>query len=132
MANQERGELGVEVGGRRYTLRPTFDALCKLEDLLDKDIETILGSIDQGRLSGVRAVIWTLLQDQHEDEIRSLRQASEWIERAGGLPVVMPWLQTVMGFNSEPAADGGTGANPPEGQADGIGASSERAAAVSV
>lgn len=126
MANQERGELGVEVGGRRYTLRPTFDALCELEDLRDQPIEQILASIDAGRFSGVRAVVWTLLQDQHAAEFRTLKDASVWIEEAGGLDVVMGWLQQMFAMNSAPPDVGGV-AHPPEGQADGTGASSSSA-----
>lgn len=32
MANKARGEIGVRLNGVDYTLRPSFSALCELED----------------------------------------------------------------------------------------------------
>lgn len=101
MANQERGELGVTVGGKTYTLRPTFDAICNLEEAAGKPIAEILTGVQEGRMSGVRGMAFCLLQDKHGREIRTLKDASEWIETAGGADVVLPWLNKVLELNSE-------------------------------
>lgn len=117
MANAARGEVGVDVGGQRYTLRPTFDALCELEGLVDKPIDAVLAAVSEGRVSGVRSVIWCLLQDKHSGEIRTLKQASEWIEAVGGAEVAIAIVQQVFAINAEaPVGEtGAAAANPPAG-----------------
>lgn len=115
MANPERGEVGVTVGGKAYTLRPTFDAICELEDLVGKPLHVLMQGITEGRLSGVRAVVWCFLQDRHAAEFRELKDASRWIEEAGGVDVVHPWIARALGLNmpeEAPTAD----ADPPEAQ----------------
>lgn len=116
MANAERGEVGVEVGGKLYTLRPTFDALCELESIENKPIDAIFTMIQEGRLSSLRAVVWCLLQDEHAAEFPTLKSASKFIEKIGGADRAIGLLNQVMGLNMEEA----TGANPPIAQA-GIG-----------
>jgi hypothetical protein len=115
MANQERGELGVDVGGKRYTLRPTFDSICELEELLGKPIDVIKDSLIDGRRSGMRAVVWCCLQDEHADEIKALKDASRWIERAGGQGVVAGWIERLFSLNADEETGGE--ANPPDAQA---------------
>src|SRR5688500_7168582 len=100
MANPERGEVAVDVGGVMYTLRPTFDSLCELEELVGKPLQELMSSILQGRLAGLRAVVWCILQDKHGQEITKLKDASEWIERAGGVSVVMPLVNKSLGINA--------------------------------
>lgn len=117
MANPERGEVGVTVGGKGYTLRPTFDALCELEDLVGKPLHVLMEGIQEGRLSGVRAVVWCFLQDEHASEIKSLKDASKWIEKAGGADVVNGFLQQALGLNApEDVPKTETDADPPAAQ----------------
>ena len=82
MANKYRGEAAVTINGREYTLRPSFDALCELETLIDASIDAALKQVNEGRLSGLRAVVWALLHECHAQEIRTLKDASNWIEAA--------------------------------------------------
>lgn len=105
MANREQGEVGVEVAGRRYTLRPSFDAICELEGLVDKSFEDVVSEIKAGRFSGLRAVIWCLLQDQHGAEIKTLKDASRWIEKAGGIDGVLTLINDVFELNTEPTTE---------------------------
>lgn len=117
MANGQRGEVAVTVGGKSYTLRPTFDALCELEEVSGKPIDDILKGMNEGRVSGVRAVVWCCLQDQHAAEFKTLKQASEWIELAGGADVVLPWVHKVLDMNApEQAVSGGAAAHPRKGR----------------
>ncbi len=127
MANAERGEVGVDVGGKRYTLRPTFDALCELESIEDKSIDEIFGLIQKGRLGGVRAVMWCLLQDEHAAEFPTLKSASRFIEKLGGADRAVALLYDVMGLNMEATTE----ANPQDAQA-GTGAVSVETPAESV
>src|SRR4026208_1598914 len=104
MANREKGEIDVTVEDRVYTLRPTFDAICELETVTGgKTVDARFEDSGAGRLSGLRACVWCLLQDQHGEEIRTLKDASEWITKAGGPVVVMAHLADVRDLNTEPA-----------------------------
>lgn len=114
MANTERGEVGIEVGGKPYTLRPTFNAVCELEELLDKDIDEVLVAINRGRLSSIRAVVWVLLQDEHAIEFPTLRHASEFVEKIG-VDRVMALLAKMFGLNFEEV--GKSNPNPPKARA---------------
>lgn len=111
MANQERGELGVDVGGKRYTLRPSFDAMCELEELTGKSLVAWLEVFQTGGLRGLRAVVWCLLHDEHADEVLTLKDASRWIERVGGTDVAMDHVMAVLGINAPPAGE--TVTDPP-------------------
>lgn len=124
MANRERGEVSVSVGDRRFTLRPSFNALCNLEEITGKDIEQMLAMIDRGFISGVRAVVWTLLQDKHGDEIKTLEDAGNWLVEAGGVDAMLPILYDLLGINDDTRPAGGTAAHPPQAQGDGTGAGS--------
>jgi hypothetical protein len=119
MANRERGEIGIEVEGKAYTLRPDFDAVCELEGLTNKAFEHVLMECAEGRMSGLRACVWCLLQRYHSDEIKALRDASDWIERAGGVARVYEAVQSVLKENEEPAVGGK--ANPRKARASGTG-----------
>lgn len=114
MANQERGEVGVTLGDKVYTLRPTFDALCELEGIENKPIDVILRTIEEGRLSSVRAVIWCLLQDKHAKDFPTLKHASGFIEDVGGADKAVSLLYQVMGLNTPGESDA---SNPPTAQA---------------
>lgn len=110
MANQHKGELGVEVEGQRYTLRPDFNALCELEDLLGKTFTETAMEMSNGRPnSGLRAVVWCLLQDKHGKEIKTLRDAGHWIVRAGGADVVMQQVDALFTLIAD---EGQSEANP--------------------
>lgn len=130
MANQQRGELGVTVDvagdgsdSKRYTLRPSFNAICELEDLTGKSWDQVGDDARGGRFNaGLRAVVWCLLNDQHGAEIRTLKDAAEWIERAGGPVVVQGLVGRVFELNDTPGE--AKPANPPQAPAVGTGADS--------
>lgn len=115
MANVERGEASLKWGDKVYTLRPTFDALCELEERLNKPIDQIMGEMQQGRLSSVRSVMWCLLQDEHASDFPTLKHASRLIEGIGGADKAMELLYRVMGLNLEWEAS--SEPNPPGAQA---------------
>lgn len=124
MANPERGEGSVTWGDKVYTLRPTFDALCELEERLNRPIDQIMGEMEQGRLSSVRSVMWCLLQDEHAAEFPTLKHASRLIEGIGGAEKALHVLYRVMGLNLETETEAPKEANPPSAQA-GTGESSD-------
>lgn len=127
MANQEKGELGVTVDGKRYTLRPDFNALCELEDLLGKTFTETALEMSNGRPNaGLRSVVWCLLQDKHGAEIKTLRDAGNWIVRAGGADLVMGHVDKLFTLIAEDE----TPANPQTAQ-DGTGDASSKTPAES-
>ena len=53
MPNRRRGEVGLELGGKRYTLCLTLGALAELEDAFDApDLQALAARFAGGRLSG--------------------------------------------------------------------------------
>ena len=66
MANPHRGQ--VSLGD--YTLSFSVNALCELEDLLDKPMMEIVAAIqtpETMRMSTVRALFWAALRDNHDE-----------------------------------------------------------------
>jgi Phage tail tube protein, GTA-gp10 len=112
MANRERGEVSLTVNGTTYTLRPTVNAICDLEDLLQLPFAAIAEKASAGDIRAMRALMWAYLQDKHADEIKSPRDAGAWIERAGGLRQVETALREVTALNAPTET-----ARPPEAQA---------------
>ena len=106
MANPERGEAVIEVGGKRYTLRPEFNACCELETQLNASFEDALKWIREGRLSGLRAVAWVMLHELHGDEIVTLRDAGAWIDRAGNTDRVTDAIFQALNINLTPRKAG--------------------------
>lgn len=84
MANPNRGGVSVRVGDDEWTFSFSINALCELEDLLDKPVAQIvasLGDADNMRISDVRAMVWAALLD-HQDGI-SLKQAGDVASKVG-------------------------------------------------
>ena len=69
MANPNRGGVSVRVGDDEWMFSFSINALCELEDLLDKPVAQIvvtLGDPDNMRMTNVRAMVWAALLDHHE------------------------------------------------------------------
>lgn len=117
MANTERGEVGIDVDGKAYTLRPTFNAVCALEQLAGGGFDEVLEKVARGWMSGLRSTVWCLLQANHSEEIKTIEDAGDWIERAGTVRI-MAALAGVLEANEEPAlSTKGKGANPRKARA---------------
>ncbi len=112
MANEQKGEVGLEVKGKRYTLKPTFNSLCELEELTGKTFSDIATKAAKGGVSAVRQLVWAYLQEYHSGEIKTLKDAGKWISDSGGLMRVdeaLRKLNTLNAEDSEPSEG-----NPPE------------------
>ena len=55
-ANKERGEIAIELGGTEYILRPSFDALCRIEQGIGTTIHRFLFQTAVSRDVGVMHV----------------------------------------------------------------------------
>lgn len=105
MANAQKGEVGLEVGGQRYTLKPTFNALCDLEELTGKTFVAVAEAASRGSAVAIRQLVWAYLQEYHGDEIKAVKDAGNWIGRAGGIGVVQEALDRLLQLNTESSGD---------------------------
>jgi hypothetical protein len=118
-ANPHKGEVSFElVSGEAFTLQFTIDAVCTLEELLDKSSMEIFGLLARGRIGVMRAAMWAGLQAHHPKI--TLREAGEMIPLIKGdqkaLQLVTRGLNLAFGEADQTgeAADDGK-ADPPEG-----------------
>ena len=90
MANPHKGDVELKAGEETYTLRYSIDAICSLEERLDKGFPAIaleMSNPSTMRLSVVREVMLAGLQEHHPDI--TLKHAGELIITAGGALKVM-------------------------------------------
>ncbi len=69
MANPNRGGVAVRVGDDEWTFSFSVNAICELEDHLDKPMTLIFESLSDEeniRMTDVRALVWAALLDHHE------------------------------------------------------------------
>lgn len=79
MANPARGEVAFKVADAEYTLKFSTNAICELEERLDKGLNVIVANME--RLTTVRALLWAGLRARHPEV--SIQQAGEMIDRIG-------------------------------------------------
>ena len=78
MANPNRGEVELKAGEETYTLVFDINAVCELEQMLDKGVNEIV--VQMGRVSVLRAMLWAGLRHNHKVTIE---QAGEIMQMAG-------------------------------------------------
>jgi hypothetical protein len=89
MANPNRGEVALAAGGRAYKLSFSVNALCELEEELDKPVAEIVAAFQDEkhvRLGSIRVLLWAALRDHH-DEV-TIKEAGLIATDAGIQPVV--------------------------------------------
>lgn len=120
-ANPEKGEFGIEIGGRPYVLAMTFNGLIDLQQLFSQDgaltpIASILARAQQGDLVAVRAVFWSTLRRHHPDI--TVEQAGDLITAAGGSDAIDVMVNRAFDASAPDKRDmtavGGGPANPPK------------------
>lgn len=118
-SNPHKGEVSFElVSGETYALQFTIDAVCTLEELLDKSSMEIFTLLARGRIGVLRAAMWAGLQANHNKI--SLREAGEMIPKIKGETKALQLVTRAMNLafgeadqDGEAAEDGK--ADPPEG-----------------
>ena len=90
MANRQRGEVEIELAGKQYLLRPTFEALCELEDRSSTSILEIVSSMEGGkiRLKELTLVIWAGLFGADPTTKLELKDVGDLVLRTGLTDVV--------------------------------------------
>lgn len=90
MANPIKGEASLKVEGREYTLCFSIDAMCALEEKLDRTMQDIMSDLTDPTRIGVRltrALLWASLREHHSEI--TLKMAGDLIPAAGGVPAVV-------------------------------------------
>lgn len=64
-ANPETGVVSFDASGEAYRLQFSIDAICTLEDLLDKSVADIGVQMARGRIGAIRAALWAGLREHH-------------------------------------------------------------------
>ncbi len=84
MANPNRGGVSARSGDDEWTFSFSINALCELEDLLDRPVAQIvatLGDPENMRITDVRAMVWAALIDHNEG--MSLKEAGNVASKIG-------------------------------------------------
>lgn len=88
MANPHRGEVGVTIAGKPYTLVFTTNALCELEDAINRSAFAAFAEILQAtqnatvlRFTTLRAMLWAALRQNHAGI--SLKEAGDLMQALG-------------------------------------------------
>lgn len=90
MANKQRGEVEIRLGGETLVLRPTFHALCEIESKAGAGLITIAKKLrnSEAGLKEITAIIWAGMKGADINKY-SFEQAGEEVVREG-LTVLMP------------------------------------------
>lgn len=90
MANKFFGEVEIESGGSKYTLRMDFNSMCEFEDVAGINAMDAFADFEQGKISvkNMRAMMYAFLRRHHPDV--TLEQAGEILsENIGALEAVV-------------------------------------------
>lgn len=79
MANPARGEVTLRGGDQEYTIKFSTNAICEVEERLDKGLNTIIANME--RVTTVRALLWAGLRTHHPDV--TVAGVGEIIDRCG-------------------------------------------------
>lgn len=124
MVNRERGEVGLEIGGKSYTLVLNTNAMALLEDSFstrDHEVtfDQVLARVNAGSVRHIRALVWAALHEHHPEI--TVPQTGNLIQEAGGLAAFTAQLVAMMGTTSadpkDLAAIAGGAVNPRKAQA---------------
>lgn len=80
MANQHRGEVALEAGGKSLIARFNTNALCSLENELKLSVDEFLGRVIQGHLVAIRSGLRAALGNG-----MSLEEAGDLVDDVGPL-----------------------------------------------
>lgn len=109
MANRERGEVGIEIDGRRYTCCSDLDSQIAIETMFstaDREVSyfEIAAKAERGHAKYLKPVLWGLFQRHHAAEV-TLDTISDLAQRAGGALNLIDLLRRAMAASAPDAKD---------------------------
>lgn len=110
MTNNTRGEIEVTLGGERHTMRPTFQAMCEIENTTEMGLVELAQRFSEGRFGGqhVTAIILAGLRGAYNDP-PSYEEIGEQVVKQGFQDLAGPVsaFLAVLLTGEEQAAPGG-------------------------
>lgn len=114
MANREKGEVAITIGGRAFTLCYSNNAIAELEQVAD---ESIIGLLSRwasgGRLSLLRLMLWGGLRKFHPDlsliDVGNMLDDTtrdEGKQIGEGIAEAIQFRLSALGIDLAPKADG--------------------------
>lgn len=90
MANKQRGEVTLRLCGTDYTLRPTFEALCELEDRAGGSVLAMIASMEGGqiRLKELTHIIWSGMYGYDAEAAPGVSEVGEFVLQEGLVSVI--------------------------------------------
>jgi len=118
MANEQRGEVSIKLNDKEYTMRPTFEALCELENRLNTTIPQLIVDLQTGIVSikAVATIIWAGIWGYNKEEAPSIIEVGEMVVSDGMINIIGRGVEDdvetgpIVGF----LIYGATGKNPTE------------------
>jgi hypothetical protein len=88
MANKHKGEVDLVLGGKAYTLRPTFEALVEFEDKAGVTAYEVMRDLSTGKPAGfkvIAAALWSGIRGgwNGHDRAPSFVEIGEAIRKEG-------------------------------------------------
>jgi hypothetical protein len=117
MANRERGEVSLSVGGETYTLVLNTNAMAAIEEAADATWDEFWPGVMKGRVRSIRLLLWGMAQKYHPK--LTVSNVGDLIDGAGGLPGLVSIMTSAHEASSPEASDERelTPANPQKAQA---------------
>ena len=90
MANRQRGEVKIILDDKTYVMRPTFEALCEIEDALDTSIPDLILMFRDGniRLKNIAAIVWGGIWGYDKKNALSMEEVGELITKTGMMNIL--------------------------------------------
>jgi hypothetical protein len=90
MANDQRGEVSLKLGGKEYILRPSFEALCELENRLNTTIPQLIVDLQTGIVSikALATIIWAGIWGYDKDRAPTIIEVGEMVVSDGMINVI--------------------------------------------
>lgn len=114
MANRQRGELEIDLGGRSYTLKLSLNSMCEMEGASGRPFPQIVTQVARGSLTDLRAFLWAALREHHPD--LTIQAVGDLIEKAGGLEGLAKTMTELVNRQREEGSE-----NPQKGRGRGTG-----------
>ena len=90
MANKLRGEVTLKLKGRNYTLRPTFEALCMLEEQSNTSVLLLMSKMEgcRIRVKDLSLLVWAGILGADPDSKLTMNQVGQMILDEGLISVI--------------------------------------------
>jgi hypothetical protein len=100
MANKQRGEIKIKLCNEEYTMRPTFEAMCEMEDRLNISMPELVMQLHTAtiKFKTVATIIWCGIHgcqdDGYTDEVKpTLNDIGESIRSHGITKIISDGIE---------------------------------------